>query len=113
MPNNRETIERVARIIDPGAWSVMDRYLEEAKREFRGQNVGWPADQFQHEPSMKKAREIIDALSALSDMGVSEEMREAGVRAWLDAGGTYADSLELVEPIYLAMQAARLTGLDK
>ncbi len=53
-----EKIEAAARIIDPGSWSVMDRYLAEAKREFAGQNVGWPTEQFQDKSSMDKARAI-------------------------------------------------------
>ena len=56
--------EVIARIIDPTTWAVMDSYLEQTKRKYAGQNVGWPADQFQHKVSMGKAREIIAALRA-------------------------------------------------
>jgi hypothetical protein len=54
-------VEQIARIIDPNAWSVMDHYLAQTKREYAGQNVGWPADQFHDKRSMAKAREILGA----------------------------------------------------
>lgn len=40
-----------------------------------------------------------------SSIEVSEEMIDAGQRAWTDAGGHYCDSADLVGPIYLAMKA--------
>jgi len=54
-----DAVERVARIIDPSAWAVMDGYLADTTRKYRGQNVGWPADQFQDKASMGKARAIL------------------------------------------------------
>lgn len=58
--NDDALVERIARIIDPNSWAVMDSYLAETKRKYRGQNVGWPADQFHHKESMAKARAILD-----------------------------------------------------
>lgn len=69
-----EVVEAVARIIDPGAWSVMDSYLEQTKRKYKGQNVGWPVDQFQHKESMDKARAALTAsIPAIRVQVVAEE----------------------------------------
>lgn len=58
-----ELVEIAARIIDPSSWAVMDSYLAETKRKYRGQNVGWPADQFHHKESMAKARAVLAAVT--------------------------------------------------
>jgi len=55
-------VERVARIIDPSSWAVMDGELERMLRKYRGQHIGWPADQFQHKESMALARAAIAAM---------------------------------------------------
>jgi hypothetical protein len=68
-----EKAEKIARIIDPSAWAVMDGYLEQTKRKYRGQNVAWPADQFKHKESMAKARAI---LATLSPTGEEKALRE-------------------------------------
>ena len=59
-----ELTEAVARIIDPSSWAVMDRYLEQTKRKYAGEHVGWPADQFQHRESMALATAAIAAVRA-------------------------------------------------
>jgi hypothetical protein len=75
-------VEAVARIIDPSSWRVMDGYLEQTKRKYRGQNVGWPADQYQDKASMAKAREILTALSRPSvAVPEVERLREAAKQA--------------------------------
>lgn len=63
MTNDDALVERIARIIDPNSWAVMDSYLAETKRKYRGQNVGWPADQFHHKESMAKARAVLAAVT--------------------------------------------------
>ena len=65
-PNTRppitdEAIERVARVIAPGHWQVMDSYLAETKRKYAGQNAAYDPDQFKHKESMATARAAIDA----------------------------------------------------
>ena len=54
-----ELVEKVARLIDPSSWSVMDAELARMLRKYAGERIGYPSDQFQHEASMKIARAII------------------------------------------------------
>jgi hypothetical protein len=85
-----ELVEIAARIIDPSSWAVMDSYLAETKRKYRGQNVGWPADQFHHKESMAKARAALAAVTPQIEARVVGE-----IEAWLrrdDFNGT-ADAL--------------------
>lgn len=63
-PTKDMLIEAVARVIDPSSWRVMDSYLVQTKRKYRGQNVGWPADQYQHKESMAIARAVIPVAQA-------------------------------------------------
>lgn len=63
------TVERIARILDPSSWAVMDGYLAETQRKYRGQNVGWPADQFKHKESMATARKVLAAIAAMREDG--------------------------------------------
>lgn len=51
--------EAVARVIDPSSWSVMDGYLAQMKRKYRGENIGYDAEQFQHQESLAKADAIL------------------------------------------------------
>ena len=60
-PITDEAIERVARVIAPGHWQVMDSYLAETKRKYAGQNAAYDPDQFKHKESMATARAAIDA----------------------------------------------------
>lgn len=73
-----ELVEIAARIIDPSSWAVMDSYLAETKRKYRGQNVGWPADQFHHKESMAKARAVLAAVTPQIEARVTGE-----IVAWL------------------------------
>lgn len=54
--------ERIARIIDPSSWRVMDSYLAEVKRKYKGQNAAYDPDAFVHKASMATAREILNLL---------------------------------------------------
>lgn len=107
-----EEVERVARIIDPSSWTVMDSYLEQTKRKYRGQNVGWPADQFQPKESMEKARQILAALSTPStepsrpggdEVDLSGVDRENAAWDWLDA--TFANVERGDDPVDRAYSA--------
>ena len=55
-----EMVENVARIIDPDAWAVMDRYLGEV---LRLKNSGYDPDNFKDKKSMIKARAAIAAIT--------------------------------------------------
>ena len=50
--------ERIARIIDPSSWAVLDGYLAEVKRKYRGQNAEYDPSAFKDKGSLAKAREI-------------------------------------------------------
>ncbi len=52
-------VEKVARLIDPSSWSVMDAELARMLRKYAGERIGYPSDQFQHKESMVIARAII------------------------------------------------------
>lgn len=62
-----EAVERVARIINPGSWAVMDGYLADMKRKYRGQNVAYDPDNFKHKGSMATARAAIAAMQESRD----------------------------------------------
>jgi hypothetical protein len=55
-----ERRERYARIIDPSSWRVMDGYLADMLRKYKGQDVGYDPEQFKHKESLA----IVDALIA-------------------------------------------------
>lgn len=61
-PPSGDVVERVARIIDPGSWAVMDSYLEQTKRKYAGQNCAYNPDNFKHKESMAIAQAAIAAV---------------------------------------------------
>lgn len=81
-----QLIEVIARAAEPGRWQVMDAALDDMRRKYKGQNVGWPVDQFKDAPSMEKAILILDALTAAGMVVVpiepTEAMIEAGIQAF-------------------------------
>lgn len=89
-----ELVEIAARIIDPSSWAVMDSYLAETKRKYRGQNVGWPADQFHHKESMAKARAVLAAVIPQ----IEAHAREEGAKAmqWQDIATAPRDGRYIV-----------------
>lgn len=60
-----QLVEAGARAIAPRRWEVMDAYLEQTKRKYAGQHVGWPADQFKDKESMAQFRAAILAILPL------------------------------------------------
>jgi hypothetical protein len=101
MPNKREAIERVAELFHEA--------MVHAVKEFKGEPQPWKNGNSTAESYARRQAEA--ALSAL-DMGVSEEMIEAGREAY----GRFVSPLddtddEMLTAVFLAMQAARLTGL--
>lgn len=63
-PVSEELVERVARIIDPSSWRVMDSYLADVKRK---PNVGYDPDNFKDKQSMADARAILDLINGESE----------------------------------------------
>jgi len=63
-PIGGQDVERVARIISPSAWDVMDAEKARMLRKYKGQNIGYDPEQFQHRESMATARKILAALRA-------------------------------------------------
>lgn len=102
-PEAEDLTEKVARIIDPSSWAVMDSYLEQTKRKYAGQNVGWPEDQFKHKESMAKAREILSTLPTVREENA--RLREAlkycagaPLSGWTIAQGIARAALSTEEP---------------
>jgi hypothetical protein len=58
-----DVVERVARLLDPSSWRVMDGYLAEVKRKYRGENAGYDPAAFKHKESMAMARAVIASLA--------------------------------------------------
>lgn len=84
-----QLVEAGARAIAPRCWEVMDAYLEQTKRKYAGQHVGWPADQFKDKESMAQFQAALLAILPL----LADDL--AGVCAGLGRpvgggdGGTY------------------------
>lgn len=88
--------EQVARIIDPGAWRVMDGYLAEMLRKYKGEKVGYDPEAFKHKGSLAIADSILALISPSAVPGGETENRPetgeegyadlaAGERVWLRA----------------------------
>ena len=60
-------VEKVARIIDPSSWAVMDGYLSDMLRKYKGQKIGYDPDAFKQKPSMKIAEKVIAAIRSQSN----------------------------------------------
>lgn len=58
-----ELREVVARLIDPGAWRVMDGYLADVKRKYKDENAGYDPASFKHKGSLAIADAILALLS--------------------------------------------------
>jgi hypothetical protein len=59
-------VEAIARLIDPGSWVVLDSYLAEMLRKYKGENAGYNPEAFKDRLSMAKAREILNYLASLA-----------------------------------------------
>jgi hypothetical protein len=59
-----ELIEAMARIIDPSSWRVMDGYLAQMLRKYKGEHIGYDPDAFKHKESMAIARAILPVIRA-------------------------------------------------
>lgn len=87
MTDLNQLVEVGARVIAPRRWEVMDGYLEQTKRKYAGQHVGWPADQFKDKESMAQFRAaLLATLPLLADdlAGVAEEQAAHAKRLALE-----------------------------
>ena len=64
-------IEVVARIIDPERWAVLDNYLAETKRKYRGQHAGYDPSAFRDAASLAKSRTILASPEVLQALGAA------------------------------------------
>lgn len=64
--------EQAARIIDPASWAVMDSYLKQMLRKYKGQNIGYDPEAFKHKESMA----IAAALWPLVQQAIAAERGE-------------------------------------
>ena len=55
-------IEAVARGLAPRSWEVMDGYLAEMLRKYKGENAGYDPEAFKDKASMAHARAALSAL---------------------------------------------------
>ena len=93
-----ELIEAMARIIDPSSWRVMDGYLAQMLRKYKGEHIGYDPDAFKHKESMAIARAILPVIRA--HLEPTSEMVEAACRARLEVHmwpDRYTDSLQAFE----------------
>ena len=65
-----EAVEMVARIIAPSSWRVMDGYLADTKRKYKGENAAYDPESFKHKESMETARRVLSAIRAAAMEGV-------------------------------------------
>ena len=63
-PRSDELIEAMARIIDPSSWRVMDGYLAQMLRKYKGEHIGYDPDAFKHKESMAIARALLPVIRA-------------------------------------------------
>ena len=59
-----DLIEAMARIIDPSSWRVMDGYLAQMLRKYKGEHIGYDPDAFKHKESMAIARALLPVIRA-------------------------------------------------
>jgi len=71
--NEQAWKEQAARIIDPASWAVMDSYLKQMLRKYKGQNIGYDPEAFKHKESMA----IAAALWPLVQQAIAAERDKA------------------------------------
>jgi len=64
--------EQAARIIDPASWAVMDSYLKQMLRKYKGKHIGYDPEAFKHKESMA----IAEALWPLVQQAIAAERGE-------------------------------------
>ncbi len=101
-----ELIEAMARIIDPSSWRVMDGYLAQMLRKYKGEHIGYDPDAFKHKESMAIARSLLPIIRA--HLEPTSEMVEAGINSDVWNGAPHIT--RQVREIYKAMLAASPIG---
>lgn len=96
-----ETVEAMARLIDPSSWRVFDGYLAEVKRKYKGKNAGYDPAAFKDKKSIALAERLLALLATRGwtarDRAASEEIGRLRLRieqlertslsgAWVIAG---------------------------
>lgn len=111
-----ELIEAMARIIDPSSWRVMDGYLAQMLRKYKGEHIGYDPDAFKHKESMAIARAILPVIRA--HLEPTSEMVDAARKKGQDEGFASAvswlrDRSAQKPTAYLALEADMLAnGLE-
>ena len=100
-----ELIEAMARIIDPSSWRVMDGYLAQMLRKYKGEHIGYDPDAFKHKESMAIARALLPVIRA--HLAPNERLINVGVGAILTSKERPAiisqhDALAIAFPAMLA-----------
>ena len=103
MSKREKLVELIARAIAPRCWEVMDAELNRMLQKYKGQEVAYPSDQFQHKESMATARK---ALAAIEAAGVRLVPVEPSRHMLLAAHMVESDDIELTEDEHRAMYAA-------
>lgn len=78
-----ELIEAMARIIDPSSWRVMDGYLAQMLRKYKGEHIGYDPDAFKHKGSMAIARALLPVIR--DHLEPTSEMVDAATGAFVTA----------------------------
>lgn len=111
-----ELIEAMARIIDPSSWRVMDGYLAQMLRKYKGEHIGYDPDAFKHKESMAIARAVLPVIRA--HLEPTSEMVDAARKKGQDEGFASAvswlrDRSAQKPAAYLALEADMLAnGLE-
>lgn len=81
-------VEELARIIYPSSWAVMDSYLAQMLRKYKGENVAYDPEQYKHKESMTKARAILPIINRreAAAHAAGRAAERADVVAWLQTG---------------------------
>lgn len=75
-----EIAEIVARLVAPNAWTVFDAEKARMLRKYKGKNIGFPMEDYQHKPSMETARAILDAIGARQFDSARPTLLSAAIR---------------------------------
>lgn len=76
MTDIEAAIEAFSRSIHPSCWAVVDDALAKQKKKYKGQNIGWSADQFKYTEGLAEARAAMSILASLGYAVVKIEKRK-------------------------------------
>lgn len=88
LENEQAWKEQAARIIDPASWAVMDSYLKQMLRKYKGQNIGYDPEAFKHKESMAIAAAlwplVQQTIAVERDKALQEAAGIAETYSWQD-----------------------------